>query len=88
MNLLARLERVERQVAQARQEPEARRSEQGVRLYLADPKWCHLASELIGLVAGTQGATEAEYLSCKAALDARQAELDAGGGACESTLTT
>jgi len=34
------------------------------------------------------GATEAEYLSCKAALDARQAELDAGGGACESTLTT
>lgn len=34
------------------------------------------------------GATEAEYLSCKAALDARQAELDAGGGACESTLAT
>ena len=34
------------------------------------------------------GATEAEYLSCKAALDARQVELDAGGGACESTLTT
>ena len=33
-------------------------------------------------------AAEAEYLSCKAALDARQAELDAGGGACESTLAT
>lgn len=85
MNLLARLERVERQVAQARQEPEAVPASR-VPLYLADPQWRHLASELAGLVAGEKGATQEEYLSCKAALEARQAELDAGGGARESTL--